>query len=268
MRRQTLMYAKELRLLYGKERAEGEEKRARTQRILRIISDSALEMVFQPIVDLRKQRIVGLEALARFNAEPKRSPDIWFAEAAQVGLQEELELLALRLACDHLDQIPDRAYLSLNVSPETAASPRLLTLFDGIPVGRLVFEVTEHAHVSDYAPLTRALNALRARGGRLAVDDAGAGFASLRHILRLSPDFIKLDISLTRDIVSDRAGRALASALIGFAFDIGKKIVAEGIESRDQVDALRDMGVRYGQGYFLARPGTLPLERGILPSLN
>lgn len=267
MHQQTLLYAQELRTLYGKERAEAEERRERTRRIRRILEGGGLTMVFQPIADLRNGQIVGLEALARFAAEPKRPPDIWFAEAAQVGLQTDLELLALRLALGQVGLLPDRAYLSVNMSPDTAASPRFLTLLDQIPTSHLVIEVTEHARVPDYGPLLRALDELRARGGRLAVDDAGAGFASLRHILRLSPDFIKLDISLTRDIAADRIRRALASALIAFAFDIGKAIIAEGIESRDQVDALRALGVRYGQGYYLARPGSLPIPDPVISAL-
>ncbi|MGH2830323.1 MAG: EAL domain-containing protein [Actinomycetota bacterium] len=266
MHRQALMYAKELRLLYGKERADGEAKRQQRNRILRVLDGPEVAMVFQPIVDLEEDRVVGLEALARFKIEPRQPPDAWFADAARAGLAAELELLAFRLAVESLDQIPDPAFLSVNLSPETATSPIFAEMCESIPTRRIVVEVTEHAEVPDYDPLMQALRTLRNRGGRLAVDDAGAGFASLRHILRLSPDFIKLDISLTHDVVFDRAGRALARAMIAFAFDIGKTIVAEGIETREQVDALRALGVRYGQGYYLARPGPLPLVSGMLPS--
>ena len=138
-------------------------------------------------------------------------------------------------------------------------SPRFLEAIGDAPVERLVIELTEHERVEDYDSLGEALGRWRARGGRLAVDDAGAGFASLRHTLRLQPDIIKLDITLTRDIDRERAKRALASALISFAEEMGMTIVAEGIETQSELDALLALGVRYGQGFFLARPGPLPL---------
>ncbi len=102
-----------------------------------------------------------------------------------------------------------------------------------------------------------ALGALRAHGARIAIDDAGAGFASLRHTLRLAPDLIKLDISITESIDSDRARRALAKALISFAGEMEMTIVAEGIETRAELDTLLGLGVRFGQGFFLARPAPI-----------
>jgi EAL domain-containing protein (putative c-di-GMP-specific phosphodiesterase class I) len=123
---------------------------------------------------------------------------------------------------------------------------------------RVVLEVTEHAPVSDYGRLNGSLGALRARGVRLAIDDAGSGFSSLQHILRLAPDFIKLDMALTRDVDNDLARRALAAALISFAAEIGAVIVAEGIETRAELETLRELGVRFGQGYYLARPEPFP----------
>jgi EAL domain-containing protein (putative c-di-GMP-specific phosphodiesterase class I) len=120
-----------------------------------------------------------------------------------------------------------------------------------------VAEVTEHARISDYGKLDRALAPLRRRGMRLAVDDAGAGFASLRHILRLNPDFIKLDRTLIDQIDRDRSKQALAAGLISFADKSGATIIAEGIERAAEVKTLVDLGVSYGQGYYLARPGPL-----------
>ena len=123
---------------------------------------------------------------------------------------------------------------------------------------RIALELTEHARVDDYEGLSRVLTPLRDQGMQLAVDDAGAGFASLRHILQLQPDIIKLDMTLTRHVDADGARRALAAALITFAGEIGASIVAEGIESEREIDALVGLGVQYGQGYHLARPGPLP----------
>ena len=126
---------------------------------------------------------------------------------------------------------------------------------------RAVIEITEHAPVEDYDALNDALKAFRAEGGRLAVDDAGAGFSSLRHILRLAPDFIKLDGALTRGIDTDQTRRALGAALISFASEIGVPIIAEGIETQEEVDALRALKVTCGQGFFLGEPAPLAAMR-------
>lgn len=255
---QTARYAEDLRQMYQKERAVEAGRRQQLERIRGILKGEGLSMVFQPIVELHDARIIGFEALARFAAEPRRPPDVWFAEAASVSLLVDLEMAALRAAFGHLDLLPPHAYLSVNLSPETVLSPGLVELLVGLPGVRIVVEVTEHAPVEDYETLNEALADLRARGCRLAIDDAGAGFASLRHILRLAPDIIKLDITLTRGLDSDPARRALATALISFANEIGVTLVAEGVETQPEVDALRALGVGLGQGYFFARPGPLP----------
>jgi EAL domain-containing protein (putative c-di-GMP-specific phosphodiesterase class I) len=113
--------------------------------------------------------------------------------------------------------------------------------------------------VEDYDALVRALDGLRSQGVRVAVDDTGAGYAGLAHILRLRPDIIKLDIDLTRGIDADPVRRALAASLVAFGGDIGATITAEGIETGEELEALRTLGVTCGQGYYLARPGPLPL---------
>jgi EAL domain-containing protein (putative c-di-GMP-specific phosphodiesterase class I) len=126
-------------------------------------------------------------------------------------------------------------------------------LCDG-DLSRVVLEITEHTTVEDYAKLHEVLRPLRERGMRLSIDDAGAGYSSFRHILRLRPDFIKLDISLTRDIDSDRGRRALAAALIGFARETGAELIAEGVETESELATLRKLGVHKAQGYLLGRP--------------
>jgi EAL domain-containing protein (putative c-di-GMP-specific phosphodiesterase class I) len=118
-------------------------------------------------------------------------------------------------------------------------------------------EITEHEAIDDYATLADALAPLRERGLRVAVDDVGAGYASLRHALQLAPDMVKMDISLTRDIDRDAGRRALATALISFAAETDMTIVAEGIETAGELHALRELGVKYGQGFYLARPAPL-----------
>ncbi len=118
-------------------------------------------------------------------------------------------------------------------------------------------EITEHEPVDDYEELARALRPLRDLGVRIAIDDAGAGYASLRHTLALDPDIVKADIALTRGIDTDRAKRALASALISFADEMAMTIVAEGIETEAALQTLVGLGVRYGQGFHIARPAPL-----------
>jgi EAL domain-containing protein (putative c-di-GMP-specific phosphodiesterase class I)/DNA-binding NarL/FixJ family response regulator len=236
---------------------ESRVRRRRVEEVRRAVAADALDMVFQPIIKLGSGRAIGVEALARFRIDPPRDPDAWFREAAGVGLGVDLELHATRAALEHLHRLPGRLYLSLNLSPDAAASPKFLRELDRVDGGRVVVEVTEHDAVEDYDALDPALLELRSRGGRLAIDDAGSGYASLRHILRLHPEIIKLDITLTRNIDADPARRALATALVSFAGAINAEIVAEGIESGAEVRTLQSLGVRYGQGYYLARPAPL-----------
>ena len=243
------------------ERQEGESERWRRQvaRVRSVLGGPGLTMVVQPVFDLRTGELVGAEALARFVVEPWRTPDVWFVEAGLVGLGEELELAAVRTALRELPNIPGNAWLSVNVSPATVASPRFLDALADVPAERVVIEMTEHAPVGDYDTLAAPLSAVRRTGARLAIDDAGAGFASLRHVLRLKPDFIKLDITLSYDISRDPSRRALGRALISFAEEIGATVVAEGIESQQDLDTLHALGVTIGQGFHLARPRPLPL---------
>lgn len=237
------------------------QTRRREKRIRRTLEGKdRFSMVFQPICSL-SGRMVGAEALARFRGPPRRGPERWFAEAEEVGLRRELEVAAAKVALSALPSLPPEIFLSLNVSPKTllSGSFRKLVLENSDPT-RVVVEVTEHARIDDYERLNAAFDRLRGPGVRLAVDDAGAGFASLRHILRLAPDFIKLDRTLIDGIEYDRSRQALAAGLISFAEKIEATIIAEGIEHSAEVDVLTALGVGYGQGFFIAKPAPLPLK--------
>ena len=148
----------------------------------------------------------------------------------------------------------------MNVSPAAVITAAFHDLLAGSPGHRLVVELTEHRRVDDYQPLLRSLDALRQQAVRVAVDDAGAGYAGLQHILRLHPDIIKLDTDLTMGIDADPVRRALAASLVAFADDIGAILTAEGIEAPGEFNALRSLGIPWGQGYHLARPAPLPLS--------
>jgi len=215
-------------------------------------------MAFQPIYEISSKRVVGFEALARFLLEPHRPPNEWFDEAESVGLGTALEVEAVRRAIGHMSELPEGVYLSVNVSPKTVSALGLQPLLEGVALDHLVVELTEHAVVEDYGTLGQALGDLRERGVRLAVDDAGAGYASLRHIVRLDPDIIKLDAELTRGIEDDPTRRALATALISFARETGESIIAEGVETTGQLDVLQALGVPFAQGFLLGRPAPLP----------
>jgi EAL domain-containing protein (putative c-di-GMP-specific phosphodiesterase class I) len=210
-------------------------------------------ILLQPIHRLDTGRSAGCEALARFADAGSRPPSDWFAEAFEVGLGVDLELAAVGNALAATAYVPADHYVSINVSPESVLSGRVGPLLEAAKRQGIVLEVTEHARVDDYAALHDALAELRPFA-RIAIDDVGAGYSSLRHIIALEPDILKLDMSLTRDVDSDPARRALAGAMVNFASRIGASIVAEGIERADEARVLRDLGVAYGQGYLFSRP--------------
>jgi EAL domain-containing protein (putative c-di-GMP-specific phosphodiesterase class I) len=238
-------------------------ERMRTEhrdRIEGVLSDATtMGMVFQPIIDLTDHSVVGMEALSRFASEPLRSPDLWFAEAASVGLGPTLEMKAVRAAVAHVSQLPDRAFMAVNASPELMVSGMLDGLADDPACSRLVFELTEHEAVTDYGPIRDRMQPLLGAGARIAVDDTGAGFASLQHILLLQPQIIKLDRSLTHGVDHDPARRALAASLVSFAKDIGSDLIAEGVETVDELATLERLGAHWVQGFHIARPEPLPV---------
>ncbi len=228
---------------------------AKRKRIEQVIADNnSFDMAFQPIWHFDQERPVGFECLTRFSAEPARSPDKWFNEAAEVGQGPQLEMAAIRAALHAGCLLPDDVYIAINASPATILSPGFANTFDGYPCERIVLEITEHAPVEEYTHLVAVMSAMRQKGIRLAIDDAGAGYSSLQHIIQLQPDIIKLDMGLTRNIDHDPARRALASALIFFARETGCQIVAEGIETAAEMETLKLLGITKGQGYLLGRP--------------
>jgi EAL domain-containing protein (putative c-di-GMP-specific phosphodiesterase class I) len=222
-----------------------------------MISAANYEIAFQPIVELRSGRVSGCEALCRFQSTPLRSPDKWFADAASVGLGVELELAVLATTMAAFPQLPGYISLSVNASPNAVLTGRLAELIPNAFANRMIVEITEHAAVPSYADLHAQLAPLKAAGVKIAVDDAGAGYSGLQHIIQLAPDIIKMDMSLTRAIDSDPARRALASAMVFYARETGARVTAEGIETDAELDTLRMLGANTGQGYFLGRPGPI-----------
>ena len=221
------------------------------------MDDGQPELVFQPVVDMRDRRLIGLEALARFRLEPHHPPDEWFDAAHRVGLGVELERITLQRAGRAAERLPPDTYVAVNVSPATLLSPGLDDALADLPLAQLVLEITEHARVDDYALLRHALMRARKRGVRIAIDDVGAGFASLRHVLRLDPEIIKLDHEITRGVEHDSGRAKLVGGLIAGASAVSTLVIAEGIETEAQLNRLLELGVHGGQGYFLGRPAGL-----------
>jgi EAL domain-containing protein (putative c-di-GMP-specific phosphodiesterase class I) len=217
-----------------------------------IIRNGGPRIAFQPIVNLWTGTTVGYEALSRF---PDHGPDEWFKAAAIHGLGVDLELAAIGNAATEYARLGLDGYLSLNASPELLATTDLTHYLDGMSHGRVQIEITETEPVHEYGPLLRALTRIRrAHGIALAVDDVGAGYAAMRHVIYLYPDVLKLDRDLVRGLhyVSETARRAVLSAYAHLANRLQLELVAEGIESHDEVVALRALGVNYGQGFHFA----------------
>lgn len=153
--------------------------------------------------------------------------------------------------------LPAPVYVGFNVSPNIAINGQLERAFHGVPLERIVLEINEQVTIREYDEITKVVRPLREKGLRISVDDTGAGLASFCHILSLKPDIVKLPMSLTRNIDTDGARRALAAALIQFANENGSEVIAEGVETANELKALRALGVMRAQGYFLGRPAVL-----------
>lgn len=252
-------YAAVAGAVIGPQLASGAERSRARQAIAAIIEQQAMRSVFQPIVGLANGKIVGFEALTRFaDGVPA---DRRFSEAASFGLGLALEWTCLRMAVTAADDLPDDAWLSLNVSPDLVLAGDELRGIIAATRRPLVLEVTEHSPVDDYLALRSAIGRLRPNV-KLAIDDAGAGFASFRHILELGPDFVKLDIGLVRAIDSDPARQALVTGMEFFAARTKATLIAEGIETVAERRTLTKLRVSLGQGYLLGRPA--PIEEWVL----
>ncbi|MGH2406641.1 MAG: EAL domain-containing protein [Candidatus Limnocylindrales bacterium] len=254
----TIDFAGVLSAIAGTSLADRSEADAERQRLRRILSGRQFATAFQPIVELKSGAIAGWEALTRFNDGV--APDVRFAEARMSELGDEFELAAIEMALDVAHGLPADRMLTVNISPSVVldAVRRLEKLLadSDRPV---VLELSEHAAISDY-------EAIRSAVGRLgpvvlAVDDAGAGYASLRHLLELHPALAKLDISLVRGIDGDPVRQALVAGLAFYAQRTGCRLVAEGVEEAAERAVLVALGVELGQGYLFGRPEQIEAVR-------
>ena len=218
-----------------------------------VIALRAFHPVYQPIVDVEIDRIVGFEGLTRF--EDGKDPDTRFREAAAFGMSEELEMAAFRAIIEGAESLQSDAWLNVNLSPAVISSTPELADIIAASERRIVIEVTEHEAIDDYAAFRDAMHRLGPKV-RLAVDDAGAGFASMRHIVELRPDYVKLDRAVIAGINRDEARRALAVGMRQFARTAGFWLIAEGVETPAELRTLREIDIHYIQGFLVGKPAT------------
>jgi len=221
--------------------------------VARLCRGEGLRSVAQPIVRLTDMTVVGYEALTRVADPEGRSIQWWLDRASEHGMRSKFEVACWR-SITRIGNLPDDVLLFANVSPTTLLEPELWLLRGAMPA-RLVIELTEQAPVDDYHALRDELAPWLASGARIAIDDTGAGYSSLRHVIELMPDFLKLDRAMVTDIDRDRNRLALVRSLVAFAREVGTSVIAEGIERVEELETARTAGVAYGQGYLLARPG-------------
>ena len=223
--------------------------------ITRVLGEEGPAMALQPVVDVVERETVGFEALARFPMVVPWTPDRWFAEAAGLGLGAELEGAAVRAALRLLPDLPPRASLSVNLSPDALCSDdRIVDRLCSTSPHRVVVELTEHVRVAWSQRLNDRLRTLREAGVRIAVDDAGTGYAGLEHILHLRPEVLKLDRVLVQGIATHPGRQAMCEAMVGFTARTGATLVAEGVETEKDLAELRRLGVGLVQGYLTGRP--------------
>src|SRR3954454_17453325 len=226
--------------------------------IARVLEEPArMQPAFQPIVDLDRGVAIGYETLARFDSEIEASPPAWLAEAERLGLGSRLEAALVEAGLSALDWVPDGCFLAIKLSPRALGSPELAAvLASRESLEGVVIEVTEQVVVEDYIDFEFVLRSLRAAGAAIAVDDAGAGYGSLQHIVALRPQFVKLDRWLVANLDEDEAKLAVIEALGTFSSRIDAWMVAEGVERPEEIAALQRLRVPLGQGFWLGRPAS------------
>ncbi len=234
--------------------------RSATALFERALEPGAVRAVFQPVVRMTGGDVVGYEALARIDVHDDETTSSdgldtsqWFELAASLGRSVDLEVECWR-AIARAGSPPEGRLLFVNTSARGLSDPRMREARELLPP-RVVLELSEQDAVADYEGLRRVLADWTVRGDRLAIDDTGSGYASLRHVLQLAPDFLKLDRSLIAGIDHDSNRRALVCALVAYAREAGAALVAEGIERGEEITVLREAGVGFAQGYLIARPG-------------
>jgi EAL domain-containing protein (putative c-di-GMP-specific phosphodiesterase class I)/CheY-like chemotaxis protein len=244
-------YASVLGVVAGPAIADRRQSTREKYELRRVLANRRFFPVFQPIVTLRTGDVVGYEALTRF--VDGTQPSVRFARAAALGLGFEFELAAIEAAIAAAPRMGPDGFLALNVSPGLVVTggkrlKRILKRYGR----RIVLEVTEHVPIANYEEFRWAVT--RVGDVEVSVDDAGAGYASLRHILELGASWVKLDMTLVRRIDDDALRQALVAGLAHFGQRSGQRLIAEGVERQDEAECLLSLGVEYAQGYLFGAP--------------
>ncbi|HEX8361644.1 MAG TPA: EAL domain-containing protein [Longimicrobium sp.] len=251
--------------------ARGVESRERTRKVAdlkTLLREEDVYIVYHPIVVTATREIYGYEALARGGMRALRSPEVLFGVAEEANLIWELSRLCRKRAIEGIDtHLQENELLFLNIDPHDFRDPTFRYLdLDELGVEhpeRIVLEITERTAITDYPKFVGYLNEFRERGFRFAVDDAGSGYAGLGSIANLSPDFIKLDISLIAGIDTNFMKQNLVETMVSFANDHGIKVIAEGVEREEEFAAVKRLGVHLTQGFLFHNPGTMHHAGGV-----
>ena len=242
-------------------REKDREGHRRSVQLARVIQLGLVRSVYQPVVDIVDRRVIGFEALTRVGSGRFENVETLFKAAEAADALWSLERLCRRKALEGVPVLESDQLLFLNIEPDSAHDPHLTgpQFLDGLEAAGLsprqvVLELTEHSAVRDFVAFRRTLEQFRALGFRLAMDDVGSGYAGLKAIAEIAPDFIKADMHLVRGLHASPIKRELIDTMQRFSEGTGITLVAEGVESSDELAALVDVGVRCAQGFLFARP--------------
>jgi EAL domain-containing protein (putative c-di-GMP-specific phosphodiesterase class I) len=231
----------------------------------RVLELGLVHAVYQPVVDVIDLRVVGYEALTRVAPGRFETTDLLFKAATENDSLWSLERLCRRKALEGLPELQEEELLFLNVQPDAIYDPELRDMAFlsrlqevGLHPRQIVLEMTEHSAVRDFPSFRRTLQHFRGNGFRLAMDDVGSGYSGLQAIAELAPDFIKADMGLVRDIHRNPIKRELIATIRRFSDSTGITLIAEGVETQEELRSLRELGVRCAQGFLFARPGAPP----------
>jgi len=237
------------------------EAKRETRQFRELLRLGKILTVYQPVVDLLGRVVLGYEALSRPVHGEFRNPEHLFRVAYACEEVWALERLCRRRALESVVELDRRQLLFLNIEPESVYDPEMRVQMGvevlketGIDPERIVLEITEHAAVKDFPLFRQALRHFQSQGFRLAMDDVGSAYSGLKTIAEIRPDFIKIDMSLTRDVHANDIKRELLATICKFSRAAGITVIAEGIEQVEDLQTVRDIGIRFAQGYLLAKP--------------
>jgi len=237
--------------------------RRRARAVKEIIDTRRISTLYQPIVDLRTRAVIGYEALSRGPRGEFESPDVLFRVAYESELVFKLDRVCRERAARGFAKLRDDQLLFINMEPHSVFDPELVAMVPRRLVGRTVFEITEHAAIADFSPFRQAVHLVRRLGFKVALDDVGSAYSGLRIISEINPDYIKLDMELTRGAHNNRVKCELIRAVTGFCKEAGVPMIVEGIETPEELDSVKGLGVQFVQGFLFGRPQRVPSAAGL-----